>query len=141
VQIMTSGLDEVESILEQIPETHQTALFSATTPREIRRTADRHLKDPITVQSEQKTLTVPTVEQQYLHVRQAAVQEPRRESGTSARQRKTVAGVDRRGRPRDARAGYRTAGRSSDHPASEGARAVGARPPADQSPGPEPTTA
>ena len=37
-------------------------------PREILRIADRHLSDPVTVQSEHKTLTVPTVEQRYLHV-------------------------------------------------------------------------
>jgi ATP-dependent RNA helicase DeaD len=61
-------IDDVESIIEQIPGTPQTALFSATMPREIRRIADRHLRDPITVQSEQQTLTVPTVEQRYLHV-------------------------------------------------------------------------
>jgi len=61
-------IDDVESILGQIPGAHQTALFSATMPREIRRIADRHLSDPVTVQSEHKTLTVPTVEQRYLHV-------------------------------------------------------------------------
>jgi ATP-dependent RNA helicase DeaD len=61
-------IDDVESILGQIPGPHQTALFSATMPREIRRIADRHLTDPVTVESEQKTRTVPTVEQRYLHV-------------------------------------------------------------------------
>jgi ATP-dependent RNA helicase DeaD len=61
-------IDDVESILGQIPGPHQTALFSATMPREIRRIADRHLTDPATVESEQKTRTVPTVEQRYLHV-------------------------------------------------------------------------
>jgi ATP-dependent RNA helicase DeaD len=61
-------IDDVESILEQIPGTPQTALFSATMPREIRRIADRHLRNAITVQSEQQTRTVPTVEQRYLHV-------------------------------------------------------------------------
>ena len=61
-------IDDVESILRQIPGAHQTALFSATMPGEIRRIAERHLSDPVTVQSEHKTLTVPTVEQRYLHV-------------------------------------------------------------------------
>jgi hypothetical protein len=37
-------------------------------PREIRRIAERHLSDPVTVESEHKTLTVPTVEQRYLHI-------------------------------------------------------------------------
>ncbi len=61
-------IDDVESILAQIPGPHQTALFSATMPREIRRIADRHLIHPESVQIEQKTVTVPTVEQRYLHV-------------------------------------------------------------------------
>src|SRR6185295_19616377 len=61
-------IDDVESILGQIPGAHQTALFSATMPREIRRIAERHLSDPVTVESEHKTLTVPTVEQRYLHI-------------------------------------------------------------------------
>ena len=61
-------IDDVESILAQIPGEHQTALFSATMPREIRRIADRYLTRPESVQIEHKTVTVPTVEQRYLHV-------------------------------------------------------------------------
>src|SRR5438093_3341383 len=53
-EMLRMGLiDDVESMLGQIPGPHQTALFSATMPREIRRIADRHLKDPVTVQSEE----------------------------------------------------------------------------------------
>jgi ATP-dependent RNA helicase DeaD len=37
-------------------------------PREVRRIADRHLSDPVTVEIKHKTLTVPTVEQTYVHV-------------------------------------------------------------------------
>jgi ATP-dependent RNA helicase DeaD len=61
-------IEDVEWILEQAPEGVQTALFSATMPREVRRVADRHLSDPASVQIEQKTLTVPTIEQQYINV-------------------------------------------------------------------------
>ena len=61
-------IDDVEWILAQIPGPRQTALFSATIPKEIRRIAERHLKDPVVVEIEHKTLTVPTVEQRYLHV-------------------------------------------------------------------------
>jgi ATP-dependent RNA helicase DeaD len=61
-------LEDVEWILEHTPAERQTALFSATMPREVRRIAERHLKDPAAVEIERKTLTVPTVEQRYVNV-------------------------------------------------------------------------
>lgn len=61
-------IEDVEWILEQTPAGRQTALFSATMPREIRRIASRHLKSPANVETEHKTLTVPTVEQHYINV-------------------------------------------------------------------------
>jgi superfamily II DNA/RNA helicase len=61
-------LEDVEWILEQTPPGRQTALFSATMPREVRRIAERHLRDPAGVEIEHKTLTVPTVEQRYVNV-------------------------------------------------------------------------
>jgi ATP-dependent RNA helicase DeaD len=61
-------IDDVEWILAQIPGARQTALFSATMPKEIRRIAGRHLKDPVVVEIERKTLTVPTVAQCYVNV-------------------------------------------------------------------------
>jgi ATP-dependent RNA helicase DeaD len=61
-------IEDVEWILGQAPAGRQTALFSATIPREVRHIADRHLRDPLTVEIRHKTMTVPTVEQQYIHV-------------------------------------------------------------------------
>ena len=61
-------IEDVEWILGQTPADRQTALFSATMPREIRRIADRHLANPATVEIKHKTATVPTVEQHYVHV-------------------------------------------------------------------------
>jgi len=63
-------LEDVEWILGQAPEQRQTALFSATMPREVRRIADRYLREPVTVEITHKTATVPTVEQHYLHVQE-----------------------------------------------------------------------
>jgi ATP-dependent RNA helicase DeaD len=63
--------EDVEWILSQAPDERQTALFSATMPREVRRIAERYLKDPVAVEIEHKTMTVPTVEQQYMRVSQA----------------------------------------------------------------------
>jgi ATP-dependent RNA helicase DeaD len=64
-------IEDVEWILGHTPEGHQTALFSATIPEEIRKIADRYLHDPVTIEIEHKTLTVPTVQQSYLIVTEA----------------------------------------------------------------------
>jgi len=61
-------LEDVEWILNQAPAEHQTALFSATMPREVRRVAARYLKNPESVNIERQTLTVPTVKQFYINV-------------------------------------------------------------------------
>ena len=61
-------IEDVEWILSQAPEGRQTALFSATLPREVRRIAERHLRDPISIEIERKTLTVPAIDQRYLNV-------------------------------------------------------------------------
>ncbi|MCP9493854.1 MAG: DEAD/DEAH box helicase [Pyrinomonadaceae bacterium MAG19_C2-C3] len=64
-------IDDVEWILGHTSAEHQTALFSATIPREVRRIADRYLKNPAHVEIEHKTLTVPTIEQFYINVSDA----------------------------------------------------------------------
>ncbi|HYO16120.1 MAG TPA: DEAD/DEAH box helicase [Thermoanaerobaculia bacterium] len=61
-------IEDVEWILSQAHAERQTALFSATLPREIRRIAERHLKDPVSIEIEHRTLTVPATEQRYLNV-------------------------------------------------------------------------
>ncbi len=61
-------IEDVEWILSHTPETRQTALFSATMPREVKRIAERHLKNAVNIEIERKTLTVPTIKQFYLNV-------------------------------------------------------------------------
>ena len=61
-------IEDVEWILSQAPSGCQTALFSATMPEEVRRIADRYLRDPAVVEIEHRTMTVPTIEQHYLQV-------------------------------------------------------------------------
>ncbi len=61
-------LEDVEWILSQATGDLQIALFSATMPEEIKRIADRYLKDPVAVEIRQKTLTVPTITQRYMIV-------------------------------------------------------------------------
>ncbi len=60
--------EDVEWILSHTPEDRQTALFSATMPREVRRIAERYLKEPENIEVERKTMTVPTVKQFYVNV-------------------------------------------------------------------------
>ena len=62
-------LEDVEKILSLAPGSRQTALFSATMPTEIRRLAERHLYDPVTVQVKAATLTIDTVEQFYVETK------------------------------------------------------------------------
>jgi len=62
-------LEDVEKILSLAPGSRQTALFSATMPTEIRKLAERHLYDPVTVKVKAATLTIDTVEQFYLETK------------------------------------------------------------------------
>ncbi|MDP7008602.1 MAG: DEAD/DEAH box helicase [Phycisphaerales bacterium] len=58
-------IDDVEWVLEQIPTDHQTALFSATMPKQIEKIAKKYLVEPALIQIEDKTSTVETVRQRY----------------------------------------------------------------------------
>jgi ATP-dependent RNA helicase DeaD len=63
-------LEDVERILALTPNSRQTALFSATMPPPIRALADRYLYDPVTVKVKTATLTVDSVEQFSVEVKQ-----------------------------------------------------------------------
>ena len=56
-------VDDIEWIMEQTPSERQVALFSATMPRQIRKIADTHLTNPVTVEIKAKTATVDTITQ------------------------------------------------------------------------------
>ena len=64
-------IEDIEAILEATPPARQTALFSATLPREIRRLADQYMHQPQSFTVEAKQLTVSTVEQRYYLVNEA----------------------------------------------------------------------
>jgi ATP-dependent RNA helicase DeaD len=61
-------IDDVETILREMPDDRQMALFSATMPPAIRKIAERHLRDPETIAIETQTVTVAAVDQRYLNV-------------------------------------------------------------------------
>jgi ATP-dependent RNA helicase DeaD len=68
-EMLRMGFEEdVEWILSHTPETRQTALFSATMPRQVRRIADKYLNEPVNIETERKTMTVPTISQFYVNV-------------------------------------------------------------------------
>ena len=61
-------IDDVEWILERTPEKHQTALFSATMPEQIRRVAQKYLVDPREIKIKSATATVAAIRQVYWQV-------------------------------------------------------------------------
>jgi len=61
-------LEDVEWILARCPAGRQTALFSATIPREVRQLAEKFMHDPVEIQVRAATLTIDTVEQFYVEV-------------------------------------------------------------------------
>jgi len=61
-------IDDVEWILEHIPDSRQMALFSATMPQQIRRIAKKYLNDPQEVSIKAKTATADTIRQRFLLV-------------------------------------------------------------------------
>ncbi len=58
-------IDEVQWILERTPAERQTALFSATMPREIQHIARRHLREPREITVKAPTATAETINQRY----------------------------------------------------------------------------
>ena len=61
-------IDDVEWILEHTPDQHQTALFSATMPEQIRRVAQKYLVEPREIKIKAATTTVAAIRQVYWQV-------------------------------------------------------------------------
>jgi ATP-dependent RNA helicase DeaD len=62
-------IEDIEWILEQIPNEHQTALFSATMPKPILKIVDRYLKDAQKVKIQPTQNNIAAIEQFYLRVK------------------------------------------------------------------------
>ena len=58
-------IEDIEAILSETPPDRQTALFSATIPARIQQTAAAYMRDPETVRTKFKELTVTAIEQRY----------------------------------------------------------------------------
>ena len=61
-------LEDVEWILQQMPEQRQVALFSATMPPQIRRITKTYLRDPVEILIKSKTTTAANIRQRYWQV-------------------------------------------------------------------------
>ena len=61
-------LEDVEWILQQMPDQRQVALFSATMPNQIKRIAQTYLKDPVEILIKSKTTTAANIRQRYWQV-------------------------------------------------------------------------
>lgn len=61
-------IDDIEMILEKVPENRQTLLFSATMPERIRQIAMRFMKNPKLIKTKTKEMTVPQIEQYFVKV-------------------------------------------------------------------------
>ena len=61
--------EDIETILQDLPEERQTLLFSATMPKPIMEIVGTYQKDAVLVKVVKKELTVPKIEQYYYEVR------------------------------------------------------------------------
>lgn len=62
--------EDIETILDKIPEDRQTVLFSATMAPEIMELTDKYLVRPEVIKVARKELTVPNIEQTYFEIKE-----------------------------------------------------------------------
>ena len=66
-QMLDMGfVDDIEVILDEVPEGRQISLFSATVPPRIRSLSQRYMNNPASISISKEHLTVPEVEQLYV---------------------------------------------------------------------------
>ncbi len=58
-------IEDIEALLDETPDTRQTALFSATMPPPIRKLADKYLNNPQFIAIKDKSRTVESIDQRY----------------------------------------------------------------------------
>ena len=61
-------IEDIEAILSQLPEEHQSALFSATIPQRIARLAEQYMRNPVRVSVAAQEAVAPKVRQVYYEV-------------------------------------------------------------------------
>jgi ATP-dependent RNA helicase DeaD len=61
-------VDDIKTILRQVPEKRQTVFFSATIPRPFQQLIQTFTREPVNVRVEAEAMTVPAIEQVYYEV-------------------------------------------------------------------------
>jgi len=61
-------VDDIKTILREVPDERQTVFFSATIPRPIQKLIETFTRNPVNVRVEAEALTVPAIEQIYYEV-------------------------------------------------------------------------
>ncbi len=61
-------VDDIKTILRQVPDKRQTVFFSATIPRPIQQLIQTFTRNPVNVRVEAEAMTVPAIEQVYYEV-------------------------------------------------------------------------
>lgn len=67
-------IEDVETVLKQLPAVRQIALFSATMPPRIRQIAQQYLDNPLSVEIRESTATVKSIEQRFVMTAQGQKQ-------------------------------------------------------------------
>jgi ATP-dependent RNA helicase DeaD len=62
-------IEDVEKILQSVPDSRQVALFSATMPNAIRSISQSYLREPVEISVKTKTTTATNINQRYIPVR------------------------------------------------------------------------
>lgn len=63
-------IEDIETILKEMPEHRQTLLFSATMPAQIQNLAKKFMKEPELIRIKAKEMTVGTIEQHFMEVQE-----------------------------------------------------------------------
>lgn len=63
-------IEDIETILQEVPGERQTLLFSATIPKQIQDLAQRFMQQPEVIRVKTKEVTVPQTEQKYIEVQE-----------------------------------------------------------------------
>ncbi len=63
-------VEDIQTILQEIPDDRQTLLFSATMPKPIQEIAQKFMKNPELIKIKAKEMTVSNIQQQYMEVQE-----------------------------------------------------------------------
>ncbi|MCQ6267181.1 DEAD/DEAH box helicase [Fictibacillus sp. WQ 8-8] len=63
-------IEDIETILENVPTERHTMLFSATMPKQIQKLAERFMKDVLVIRVKASEMTVKSIEQEYVEVKE-----------------------------------------------------------------------